>query len=242
MNTKQRPGNKYYREIMEMLQKESDENPMHGKHSAQYLGGKGKLFDVSNAQIRTIAKEWYQKNKELETEEIFELIDSLIMYGDYDQTAVAGMMLKAYKRLREDLEIARIDKWLGYTEGWAEIDVLCQTTFPAEEMLENWDGWRQLLKQLNQSENLAKQRASLVLLTAPVRNSSDPRLVKIALSNIDNLKHMKHKLITKAISWLLREMVKTNRSAVENYLDKNNEDLPAVAVRETRNKLETGTK
>jgi 3-methyladenine DNA glycosylase AlkD len=56
------------------------------------------------------------------------------------------------------------------------------------------------------------------------------------------LKGEKEIIITRAISWVLRSMVKHHRKALENYLKKNEKTLPAVAVRETKIKLDTGTK
>jgi 3-methyladenine DNA glycosylase AlkD len=49
-------------------------------------------------------------------------------------------------------------------------------------------------------------------------------------------------MITKAISWVLRSLVKHHRSEVENYLDTHEESLPRIAVREVRVKLDTGRK
>lgn len=95
---------------------------------------------------------------------------------------------------------------------------------------------------LAKSEEISKRRASLVLLTKPVRDTYDERLLKLALGNIDRVKGEKDILITKAVSWLLREMVKNYRKEVEEYLDANEDSLPKVAVRETKVKLKTGKK
>jgi 3-methyladenine DNA glycosylase AlkD len=66
-------------------------------------------------------------------------------------------------------------------------------------------------------------------------------LATIALQNVDQLKNEKEILITKAISWVLRSMVKHHRAAVVQFL-KEESGLPAIAVRETRQVLETGRK
>jgi len=56
------------------------------------------------------------------------------------------------------------------------------------------------------------------------------------------LKSEKEVLITKAISWTLRSMVKLHRTPLKNYLAKNKQTLPAIAMRETLTKLQTGKK
>jgi 3-methyladenine DNA glycosylase AlkD len=64
----------------------------------------------------------------------------------------------------------------------------------------------------------------------------------MAIENIDRLKAEKEILITKAISWLLRSMVKHHRKLVEDYISEYNDTLPRIAVRETQVKLSTGRK
>ena len=131
--------------------------------------------------------------------------------------------------------------WLNYLEGWAEVDSLCTGRYSDSEILRQWKIWNPLLIQFSKSNNIHKRRASLVLLCSPLRKSTDTRLAGMALRNITRLKAEKEILITKAISWVLRNMVKHNRTAVQKYL-KEESDLPAIAVRETKRVLETGRK
>ena len=49
-------------------------------------------------------------------------------------------------------------------------------------------------------------------------------------------------MITKAVSWALREMTKTHPDQVAAYLEENQEVLAAHVVREVNNKLRTGLK
>jgi 3-methyladenine DNA glycosylase AlkD len=59
---------------------------------------------------------------------------------------------------------------------------------------------------------------------------------------VERLKGERAILITKAVSWLLRALVDRHHEAVAVYVDANASSLPAIAVRETRTKLATGTK
>jgi len=90
--------------------------------------------------------------------------------------------------------------------------------------------------------NPSRRRASLVLLTKSVRGSNDARLSKLAFKNIDLLKGEKDILITKAVSWLLRSLIKNHRVEVVDYINKNRQILPKIAIRETERKLKTGRK
>jgi 3-methyladenine DNA glycosylase AlkD len=81
-----------------------------------------------------------------------------------------------------------------------------------------------------------------VLLTGPVHYSDDRRLSNLAFSTIATLEHERDILITKAVSWLLRSLLTRHRTEVSHYLDDHAQTLPKLAIRETRTKLETGTK
>jgi 3-methyladenine DNA glycosylase AlkD len=75
-----------------------------------------------------------------------------------------------------------------------------------------------------------------------VSDSKDMIFYELGIKNIEKLKHEKPVLITKAISWLLRSMVKNHKNEVEKYIKNNLESLPKIAIRETQKKLITGTK
>ncbi len=49
-------------------------------------------------------------------------------------------------------------------------------------------------------------------------------------------------MITKAVSWALREMTKSHPGQVAAYLEENRKALAAHVVREVNNKLRTGLK
>ena len=145
-------------------------------------------------------------------------------------------------RYRRQLALQQLDAWLGLLEGWAEVDSTCQTVFTAKDLLANWEGWRDLLASLAGDDNINKQRAALVLLTAPIAQSADEGILKLSLALIDRLKAEKDKRVAKAISWLLRKGIKQHRAAIGDFLDSRADSLPAIAVRETRKKLSTGKK
>ena len=89
---------------------------------------------------------------------------------------------------------------------------------------------------------MGKRRAALVLLVTPTRTSDDPRFADLAFAVVTRLAPERDILITKAVSWLLRSLVTRHRDTVIAYLDANADSLPAIAIRETRTKLKTGTK
>jgi 3-methyladenine DNA glycosylase AlkD len=49
-------------------------------------------------------------------------------------------------------------------------------------------------------------------------------------------------MVTKAMSWALRELIVHDRAAVEHFLETHDDALAARVKREVRNKLKTGLK
>lgn len=227
-----------HNEILEIINERSD-----GQKDGNRYEGYGHLkYKISKPEERKIAKEFLKDHPELSREKFFFLLDSLYRGLSSNEKYVASLLLENNKEFRKEIDLERIDGWLKELEGWAEIDCLCQSNFSANEVLSRWSEWEEFVRSLNKSENISKRRASLVLLIKTTRGSDDERPVDLMLEMIDNVKDEKDKLITKAVSWALREMVKKHADRVRKYLDKNEDLLPAVAVRETRNKLRTGKK
>ncbi|PIT90982.1 hypothetical protein COU17_02850 [Candidatus Kaiserbacteria bacterium CG10_big_fil_rev_8_21_14_0_10_49_17] len=207
-----------------------------------YLSSGHHYYDVSVPDRRAIAKAWLKENQDISNKEFFAVLDSLYKGKSHEEKTLASILLGYNKRAREAVSTNQLDKWLNELVGWAEVDALCQSVFTAEELLADWKEWERFLRTLAKSKNVNKRRASLVFLTGAVRQSGDARLQKLAFQNIDTLKYEKGILVTKAISWLLREMIGRYERAVRKYLKENGETLPKVAVRETQRKLETGKK
>jgi len=209
---------------------------------SKYLGTNKIFHGFNTPQIVGLAKKIIKENN-LDEIKTIDLLDSLYQNGTtYTEIAVAAIVLGLSKSLLEKFNPNHLDLWLNYTCGWAENDVLCQSNFTSEILLSNWSAWEKILKQFNQNSNINKRRASLVLLTKSLSQSDDQRLSKLAFENIDNLKSEKEILITKAVSWLLRSLVKFHKDEVLIYLRTNQDKLPKIAYREAMSKALTGRK
>jgi 3-methyladenine DNA glycosylase AlkD len=191
-------------------------------------------------QLRVAAKTWVKANKDLSAIEAAKIV-TLCMNDSSDlRKCMGGILLGYMQDQRSLLNPDLYDGWLEYATGWSSVDAICYNVFSASEMLNHWAAWTGAITELSKSENVFKRRGALVLLTKPVSVSNDQRLAELSFRVIDRLKGEKDILITKAISWLLRSLTKFHAAEVKEYLGRN--VLPAVAVRETRNKLDYGRK
>jgi len=200
------------------------------------------LSHPTTPQLRLAAKSWVGTNKDMPAKQAESILTRLIKSPSDLEKCMAGILLGYMKTQRPLLSPFLYDEWLEYSTGWAPTDAICYNNFTAGEMLVNRTAWKSILWQLAKSENINKRRGALVLLTKPVRQSDEKFLSDLAFRIIDRLKKERDPLITKAISWLLRCLTKNHRRESQDFLRKNKDELPKVAIRETRNKLSHGRK
>ena len=208
----------------------------------EHLGTGRRWYGLKNAQRRRILLDFCAAHKGLSYSDWLALIDAFYQGESYEERCAPQTLFLKFPRYRRQLPRPQLDSWLGRLDGWAEVDGTCQTVFSAADLLDDWEGWSALLESLAADANVNKRRAALVLLTAPISQSDDRRILDLSLKLIDRLKGDKDKRITKAISWLLRKGIKQHRAAIAAYLETQAESLPAIALRETRRKIATGKK
>lgn len=231
----------FHEELLEGIKKVAMK-PRQTSEDVNYLGTKHFHYGLSVPQKREIVKHCAKKHPNLKLDEFVALLISLSAGNSYEEKTMVGSLLGCYPKLRKQINLEIFDELLEDRLGWAEVDSLCQSTFAVEEVLSKWDKWERMISKLNHNKNPHKKRASLVLLTRPVRGTNDRKLSNLAFHCLDSLKMEKDILITKAVSWLLRNMIKNFRTEVAEYLNQNSNMLPKIVVREVKNKLSTGKK
>lgn len=233
--------NAHHRAILQQFQRTE---PGRGKTTQrpEHTGTIRLWYGLKNEQRRAVMLAFCAAHKELSYDDWLALIDALYQGDSYEERCAPATLLSKYPLYRRQLPLEQLDLWLGCLDGWAEVDGTCQTVFSAKDLLADWEGWSALLTSLAADANINKRRAALVLLTAPITQSGDRRILDLSLRLIGQLKAEKDKRITKAISWLLRKGIKQHRDAIAAFLDAKASSLPAIALRETRKKLATGKK
>lgn len=233
--------NKHHQEILSLI-KENANTPTQHTLLDGYLGNAHPKYTIDNPTLRLIAKEWMRDHKNLNGDSFQKVLSGLVKSESTTEKMIAGMLLDLASAEQRSFAPTVFNIWLNHVEGWAEVDTLCTGKYPSSEILNQWVIWKKQLIKFSKSKNINKRRAALVFLCSPLSKHSDARLAELAIDNIDRLKHEKEILITKAISWLLRSLVKFHKKLVSDYTNRNKSTLPAIAVRETLVKIETGKK
>lgn len=233
---------RHHEVILKEIKKNAGKDGKVQKEWVKKYMGTSKVFYSLRSEVKNrIVKDWIRNHKDISLIEYQKFLNSLYNGKSHEEFSFAGRLLEYLPKFRAQLDPECLNKWLDNAEGWGEVDSMCQSNFSAKEMLANWRKWEKLLTKFAKDKNIHKRRASLVLLTKAVRESDDKRLSDLAFANISKLKKEKEILITKAVSWLLRSLIKNHKIEVQKYL-KENTDLPKIAIRETRAVLLTGKK
>jgi 3-methyladenine DNA glycosylase AlkD len=125
--------------------------------------------------------------------------------------------------------------------SWGEVDCFaCDVAGPA---------WRQhripnrVIHSWTQSSNRWWRRAALVSTVALNNRARGGQGDAVrTLGVCQRLIGDRDEMVVKALSWALRELSKRDERAVESFLSRHSDDLPARVRREVANKLRTGLK
>lgn len=233
--------NPFHQEILKLIQKHSGKPTQH-TFLDSYLGNDHVRYPISAPTLRSIAKEWMRAHRDLTPTEFETLLTSLIEGKSSTEKVMAGILMDYSAKSQRKFNLMVFDQWLDHLIGWAEVDTVCTGDLITTELPAQWPLWKKLLVKLSKDSNINKRRASLVLFCSPLSRVKNDSIAALAFKNIDHLKGEKEVIITKAISWVLRSMIKHYRELVSAYMKANADTLPKIAVRETMVKLKTGRK
>ncbi|MCL5410487.1 MAG: DNA alkylation repair protein [Patescibacteria group bacterium] len=209
----------------------------------RYLGTKKKYLGVKTGDVLKIAKDIARDQDAIPAEEMSKLLSQLFSTNVIEDHIVGGKIFTLLSpENRSKISFDLLKSWLSKTNGWVEVDVICQSSFTAPEVLARWGDWQKAIKKFSKSSNIQVRRASLVMQNISTRKADEKKIQDLAFETVDQLKSEKEVLITKAVSWLLRCLVCQCKDDVKEYLLKNESTLPRIAFRETMKKIETGKK
>lgn len=227
-----------HRELIALLKKNGKDPD--GFPIAKYLGTTHMVYNVPVPVLQRFSIDWAKTHESINQDNFISFIDALF-YGDSrEEKKMASLLLERFPHYLCVLESQVVDRWMSELSGWEEVDSFC---IEIDVWLRVGSSTRvSLLKKWNKDKQIEKRRASLVVLCSSVRNDDSEALCDLSFAFIDSLKSEKHVMITKAISWLLRALIKYHRTTVARYLKENASSIPSIALREVTRKLETGRK
>lgn len=200
-----------------------------------------KYLGVRAPELRILLKNWWIEIKTWPPEKLIEFAKQLIETQIFECNQVAFELLWMNKTALRLVRLSDLEVLGKNMDNWATTD-----TFSV--MVSGWV-WREnqisdsdVLNWLN-SENRWWRRAAVVS-TVPLnlRARGGKGDAKRTLRICEKVVTDRDDMIVKALSWALRELSKSDKTAVENFMEKYDEQLAGRVRREVYTKLETGRK
>jgi len=190
--------------------------------------------------LRAAAREWKKAHPRVAYYDVLSLIETL-WSGNSLERSLALELLLAYRRNLAELRWEHFDHWSRTLRDWPDTDGLGIYIFGPWVALDVKKR-APLLSRLMRSRHLWQRRLALVATVPLNRGRLCPPIPVQTLALITTARRESDPMIVKSTSWALRELTKRHRARVTAYLCAHGDQLPALALRETRNKLRTGLK
>jgi 3-methyladenine DNA glycosylase AlkD len=199
------------------------------------------FYGTGLRDMERIAKRWLREHREVGAGDVLVLADELWLRAIREEMVTATFLVQHHAGALERFGVRRIDRWGHLLDNWETTDNLGgRVTGPWA--VADPPARIPVLHRLAGRRNPYLRRLALVGCVWFGRlDESDrwwPEIAPIVL----RLRADKEASIPKAISWVLREHLRHSRETIAAFLDDHWDELPAIARREARTKLLTGTK
>ncbi|MFN8255949.1 MAG: DNA alkylation repair protein [Bacteroidales bacterium] len=186
-----------------------------------------KIYGLKSAHVSTIAKQNFQKIKNLSKQEIFELCEELWQSGYMEESFIACNWSYAMQKQFQESDFEIFENWVGnYIANWASCDTFCNHT--VGEFIEKFPAFIERLKKWTRSENRWMRRASAVSLIIPARKG---KFLNDIFEIAGILLPDKEDMVQKGYGWMLKEASKPYQKEVFEFVVKNKAVMPRTALR-----------
>jgi 3-methyladenine DNA glycosylase AlkD len=199
------------------------------------------FYGARVGDLRRTARDWLRAHRDASPAQAAALADRLWNAGIREEQLVACFLLAGHREALAVTQPSRVRDWTALLDNWETTDQLGMNVLGPLVAL---DPGARLggLEALAGDPNPWARRVALVACTRLARSGGGaghwPRVAGLLLG----LAGDREAALPKAASWVLRSWLEPCPAEVAAFVDRHADRLPALAVRETRAKLATGTK
>jgi len=198
------------------------------------------VHGVRTPDLRKIVRTWVGSHRQTPWPETLSLIEALWCGPSQEERGLAILLLESHRRRIPELDWNHFNRWRRMSDNWGITDGLGCVVF-GPWIKADMPSRLERLTFLITEPDLWSRRLALIATVALNREAASA-IPDLTLRLVDQVKHERDPMMTKAVSWVLRELTKTHKPRVVDYLARNRRLLAPLAVRETENKLRTGLK
>jgi 3-methyladenine DNA glycosylase AlkD len=199
------------------------------------------FYGARVGELRRTAAGWLRGHRQAGPAQVAELADRLWHAGIREEQLVACFLLAGDRAALAATDPARVRAWTALLDNWETTDQLGMKVLGPLVALDPGARFA-LLEAMAGDPNPFTRRVALVACTRLARTDGAaglwPRVAELLLA----LATDREAALPKAGSWVLRSWLEPCPDQVAAFVARHTGRLPAVAVRETRAKLATGTK
>lgn len=206
-----------------------------------YYSSSMAILGVAAGPVHDLAKALARALKKADDEEVLTLVEALIASDVHEARQVAYEVLGYQKVALRSLRTRQVERLGKGNDNWLSVD-----TFATLVAGPSWREGRvtdAAVSRWARSRDPWWRRTALVSTVALNLEARGGRGdVDRTLAICEALADDQHPMVAKGLSWALRAAVQHDADRVRAFLETHDEDLPALARREVRKKLETGRK
>ena len=199
------------------------------------------FYGARVGDLRATAAGWRRGHPDAAPAEVAALADRLWQAGIREEQLTACFLLAGDRAALAATDPDRVRAWCALLDNWETTDQLGMNVLGPLVALDPGTRFR-LLEAMAGDPHPWTRRVALVACTRLARAGDAarwwPRVAGLVLAVAGD----RQAALPKASSWVLRSWLGPCPAEVAAFVDANAGRLPAVAVRETRTKLATGTK
>lgn len=211
------------------------------KQILYYAPGAQKVLGVGNPDVREVIKALKEKYKHWEDRQWIAFCKELVACDIFEFQGIAYELIGRNKKLLHALNYEDLmDLWRNL-DNWASVDHYTVGIFGVlwgKGVVKDHH-----IEKLLKSGNFWDRRVAVVSTVALNLKSrggtgDTPRTLAVCEKVVDDREIM----IRKALSWALRELSKRDPEAVREFMDRHQNRLAGLVIREVNHKLDFGTK
>lgn len=215
--------------IREDLENNIDKN--YKISSERFFKEKIVIYGVRTPIVRKIAKNHFQKIKNLDKKELFKICEKLLKSNYNEEATIATQWLAKSLDKIDNKDFPILAKWIDkYLNNWAKIDDYC--THVVNPIIIKYQTLIKEIKKWSNSENLWVRRASAVSLITTDKNFyRKEKNLEFVFEIAKKLMRDPEDLVQKGYGWMLKVASNTKEKEVFDFIMKHKKNMSRTALR-----------